>query len=467
LKKFFYSFALLVFSALTFGAAGSAQASNEAPGEAQIAGTWTGTLEAGSVNLRIVIKITSSASGLSAQLQSPDQSEQWISADSAKRNGNQLTIEFTRLKANYQGTISADGTAISGAFTQLGNPLTLALKRVKDQSELERKRPQNPVKPYPYHDADVTFPSSAAGVTLAGTLTVPQGKGPFPAVVLISGSGPHDRDEALMEHKPFLVLSDSLTRKGVVVLRYDKRGVGKSTGNYATATTAEFADDAEAALNYLKTRAEADPHHIGLIGHSEGGVIAPIVAARNKNVSFVVLMAAPGVPGDQILVEQHRLIALTMGAPQEAVDAQVRQEQEFIALVEHEKDDAAVEKAVRTKMGSEVTEAQIGTMVKELTSPWFRYFFTYDPATSLRKVQCPVLALNGSLDLQVPPKQNLPAIRKALEEGGNKRIEIDELPGLNHLFQTAKTGSPTEYVEIEETISPAVLDKIAGWVLKQ
>jgi uncharacterized protein len=467
LKQFSYSVALLFVFAATFVAAGSAQASNDAPGAVQIAGTWTGTLDAGGVKLRIVIKIANSNSGLSAQLQSPDQSQQWIAADGVRRDGSQLTIEFTRLKANYRGTISTDGTAISGTFTQLDNPLSLALKRVKDQSELERKRPQNPVKPYPYHEEDVTFPSSAAGVTLAGTLTVPQGKGPFPAVVLICGSGPHDRDEALLEHKPFLVLSDYLTRKGVVVLRYDKRGVGKSTGKYVTATTANFADDAEAALNFLKTRAEADPHRIGLIGHSEGGVIAPIVAARNKDVAFIVLMAGPGVPGDQILVEQHRLIALAMGTLPGLVDLQVAQEKEFIALVEREKDNAVVDKEIREKMGSDVPEAQIGTMVKQLTTPWFRYFFTYDPATSLRKVQCPVLALNGSLDLQVPPKQNLPAIRKALEEGGNKRFEIDEMPGLNHLFQPAKTGSPTEYVEIEETISPVVLDKIASWVLKQ
>ena len=448
-------------------AAAEKPAATAAANDMPIDGTWAGALNTGSFNLRIAIKIASSSSGLSAQLQSPDQSQQWIAADSVKRDGSHLTMEFTRLKADYQGTVSADGSAISGTFTQLGNALTLALKRVKDQAELERKRPQNPAKPYPYREEDVSFPSSAAGVTLAGTLTVPQGKGPFPAVVLVCGSGPHDRDESLLGHKPFLVLSDYLTRKGVAVLRYDKRGVGKSTGKYAAATTADFADDAEAALNYLKTRAEADPHRIGLIGHSEGGAIAPIVAARNKDAAFIVLMAGTGVPGDQILVEQHRLIALAMGAPSEAVEKQVAQEKEFISLVEREKDDAAVEKEVHAKLGADVPEAQIGTMVKELTSPWFRYFFTYDPATSLRKVQCPVLALNGSLDLQVPPKQNLPAIRKALEEGGNKHFEIVEMPGLNHLFQTAKSGAPTEYAEIEETISPVALEKIGSWVVKQ
>jgi pimeloyl-ACP methyl ester carboxylesterase len=438
-------------------------AANDVP----IAGTWTGSINTGAFNLSIIIKIATGATGLTAQLQSPDQSQQWIAADSITRNGSSVTMEFKVLKGTYEGKLSADGVTMDGTFTQLGTPLPLSLKHVKDQSEVERRRPQNPVKPYPYHEEDVTFPSSATGVTLAGTVTVPQGKGPFPAVVLISGSGPNDRDETLLEHKPFLVLSDYLTRKGIVVLRYDKRGVGKSTGKYAMATTADFADDAEAALRYLKTRSEADPHHVGLIGHSEGGAIAPIVAARSKNVDFIVLMAGPGVPGDQILVEQHRLIALAMGLPPDEVDRQATREKTFIELVEREKDNAVVEKEIRAKMGSEVPEAQISTMAKELTSVWFRYFFTYDPATSLRKVQCPVLALNGSLDLQVPPKQNLPAIRKALEEGGNKHYEIDELPGLNHLFQTAKSGAPNEYAEIEETISPVVLDKITTWVLKQ
>ncbi len=435
--------------------------------DAQLIGTWSGSLNAGAFNLRIVIKIASSAGELSAQLQSPDQSPQWIAADSITHSGSSVKMEFKVLKATYEAKLSDDGSTIDGTFSQLDNPMALSLKHVKDQAEGERRRPQNPVKPYPYHEEDVTFPSLAAGVTLAGTLTIPQGNGPFPAVVLICGSGPHDRDESLLGHKPFLVLSDYLTRKGVAVLRYDKRGIGKSTGNYATATTADFADDAEGALRYLKTRSEADPRHIGLIGHSEGGTIAPIVAARNKDVDFIILMAGTGVPGDQILVEQHRLIALTMGMAPDEVEKQAKREREFIDLVEREKDNAVVEKEVRARMGAGVPDAQIGPMVKELTSAWFRYFFTYDPATSLRKVQCPVLALNGSLDLQVPPKQNLPAIRKALEEGGNKHYEVDELPGLNHLFQTAKTGAPSEYAEIEETISPAVLDKIATWILKQ
>jgi pimeloyl-ACP methyl ester carboxylesterase len=287
-------------------------------------------------------------------------------------------------------------------------------------------------------------------------------------VLLIVGSGPHDRDESLMGHKPFLVLADYLTRKGIVVLRADKRGVGKSTGDAATATTADYATDAEAGVAYLKSRPEVDSHKIGLIGHSEGGVIAPMAAARNRDVAFIVMMAGTGVPGDQIIVEQLRLITEAGGAGKEKVAKDAANERELLALVETEKDDAVLDRKLREKLAANgMPEGQIGPSIKAVASPWFHYFLTYDPATALRKVACPVLAINGSLDLQVPPAQNLPAIRKALEDGGNKHYEVDELPGLNHLFQTAKTGAPSEYGEIEETISPLAMDKMAGWILKQ
>jgi fermentation-respiration switch protein FrsA (DUF1100 family) len=271
----------------------------------------------------------------------------------------------------------------------------------------------------------------------------------------------------LLGHKPFLVLSDYLTRHGIVVLRADDRGTGKSTGEFKTATTADFATDTEAGIAYLKTRAEVDPHKIGLIGHSEGGVIAPMIAARNKDVAFIVMMAGTGVPGDQVLVAQGEAIEVASGKSSEEAAKNATKETEILTLVETEKDKAALEKQLKEKLAGQIPEAQIGLQIEQATSPWFRYFLTYDPATALRKVTCPVLAINGSLDKQVLPDQNLPAIRKALEEGGNKHFEVDELPGLNHLFQTAKTGAPAEYAEIEETMSPAALEKISTWIVKQ
>jgi hypothetical protein len=323
------------------------------------------------------------------------------------------------------------------------------------------------VKPYPYREEEVTYENKPAAVTFAATLTIPEGKGPFPAVFLITGSGPQDRDEAILGHRPFFVLADYLTRKGIVVLRADDRGFGKSTGSFAAATTADFATDAEAAVAYLKTRGEVDAKKIGLIGHSEGGIIAPMVAARNSDVAFIVMMAGPGVPGDQILPEQHRLIAEANGTSPTQAEKDAAQEKKLLAYVESEKDDAVLDKGLREKLAGAVPEAQLGVAVHQLTSPWMKFFLTYDPVPTLEKVKCPVLAINGEKDLQVPPKQNLPPIRKALAASGNKNYEVDELPGLNHLFQTATTGSVNEYAEIEETMSPVAMEKMASWILKQ
>jgi fermentation-respiration switch protein FrsA (DUF1100 family)/uncharacterized lipoprotein YmbA len=448
--------------------AAPAQPAAKPAAPSDIDGTWLGSLDLGAMKLRIVFRIANTQDGLTAQLQSPDQSPAWIPATSVTRNGASLTITIKPIAAEFEGKIAADLGSIDGRFTQQGSPLPLALKRIKDQAQLERRRPQNPVKPYPYREEEVAYANQAAGNTLAATLTVPPGKGPFPAVLLIVGSGPHDRNESLMGHKPFLVLSDYLTRKGIVALRADKRGIGKSTGDYSTATTADFAADAEAGVAYLKTHSEVDPHKIGLIGHSEGGVIAPMVATGNPAIGFIVLMAGTGVPGDQIIVEQGRLIAEAGGASKEKAAEDTAKKRELLKLVVKEKDNAVLDKELHEKLAADgMPEAQISAQIKAVTSPWMLYFLTYDPATALRKVTCPVLVLNGEKDLQVPPALNLPAIRKALEEGGNKHFEVDELPGLNHLFQPAKTGSPAEYAEIEETLSPVALEKIVTWILKQ
>lgn len=434
-----------------------------------IDGAWMGTLDTGAVKLRVVFHIVNTDAGLTATLDSPDQGMKGMSTSSVARNGASLRIEAKNIDGVFQGQIAADLSAIDGTWTQGGGTLPLKLKPVteKDKADMQQKRPQNPVKPYPYREEDVSYKNTDQNVTLAATLTVPQGKGPFPAVVLITGSGPQDRDETLLGHKPFLVLSDYLTRHGIAVLRADDRGVGKSTGVFSQATTADFATDTGAGVAYLKTRSEIDPHKIGLIGHSEGGVIAPMIAARNKDVAFIVMMAGTGVPGDEVIVAQGEAIEIASGVKPEEAAKQAAKQREIVKLIETEKDQAVLEKQLREKMAGDVPEAQIGMEISQFTSTWFRYFLTYDPATALRKVTCPVLAINGSLDKQVLPSQNLPAIRRALEEAGNKHIEIDELPGLNHLFQTAKTGSPAEYAQIEETISPVALEKMADWIVKQ
>ncbi len=448
-------------------AAAPVKTEHKAVSPSDIDGAWMGTLDTGAVKLRIVFHFANTENGLTSTLDSPDQGLMRISTSSVTRDGYSLKIEVQKLGGLFEGKIAPNLASIDGNWSQGGGTLPLVLKPVKDTAELEPKRPQNPVKPYPYRDEDVSYENKAQNVTLAASLTIPQGKGPFPGVVLITGSGPQDRDETLLGHKPFLVLSDYLTRHGIAVLRADDRGVGKSTGIFAKGTTADFATDAEAGVAYLKTRPEIDSHRIGLVGHSEGGVIAPMVAARNKDVAFIVMMAGTGVRGDQILPAQREAIEIAMGkSPEEAAKNEAN-EKEMLRLVETEKDDAVLQKELKEKMAGEVPEAQIGLQISQITSVWFRYFLTYDPATALRKVTCPVLAINGSLDKQVLPSQNLPPIRKALADAGNQHVEIDEMPGLNHLFQTAKTGSPVEYSTIEETMSPVALDKMATWILKQ
>ncbi|HUK31718.1 MAG TPA: alpha/beta fold hydrolase [Candidatus Acidoferrum sp.] len=462
LKKMLLITAML---SLACAVAAFAQQPAAAPG---ITGTWLGTLDTGALKLRIQFHIISGPTGLTATMDSLDQGARGIPTNSVTLNGSTLHLEVPSAAGKYEGQLDAAGATITGTWSQGGGSLPLVLHRSAEEAAPLR-RPQTPQKPYPYYEEDVTYSNAAAGITLAATLTIPQGKGPFPAILLICGSGPHDRDETIFEHKPFLVLADYLTRKGFVVLRADKRGNGKSGGVYATATTADFATDAEAGVAFLRTRAEVNRAKIGLLGHSEGGAIAPMVAAHDPAIAFIVLMAGPGVPGDQILIAQRSLIEEAQGAPKDFIEKDAAVHRLLFDAIEQEKDkdSATVEKDVVAKFTGQIPDAQLAAEAKVETSPWFRYFLSYDPATSLRLVKCPVLAIDGSKDLQVPPELDLAAIRKALESGGNKHVETDELAGLNHLFQTANTGAPTEYADIEETIAPVALEKIGSWLLKQ
>ena len=427
-----------------------------------IDGSWLGTLDTGA-KLRLELRLTTTDGVLKATLISLDQGSAQIPA-AATLNGAAIKLDMASVGAKLEGTFDKDLTRIDSTFTQGGVSFPLVLARQKGTSAAldPPRRPQNPIKPYPYKEEDVAYPNPAAdAIKFAATLTIPSGAGPFPAVFLITGSGPQDRDETLRDHKPFLVLSDYLTRQGIVVLRADDRGVGKSEGTFAGATTADFATDAEAALAYLKTRPEVDHRKTGLIGHSEGGIIAPLVASRNQDVAFIVMLAGSGVPGDQIIMAQTEAINRASGLPPERVAAAMKQERAVLDVVLHEKDDAVAQ----ARLKGQFSLPDSG--VKQLTAAWYRYFLEYDPTLALRKVKCPVLALNGEKDVQVPPRLNLPAIRAALDQGGNKHYEIVELPGLNHLFQTAKTGAVSEYSEIEETMSPSALEKIAAFIAKQ
>jgi uncharacterized protein len=432
-----------------------------------IDGAWSGTIDANGSKLRIVFHIKNTDDGLTATMDSPDQGAYGVAVTKVTRDGVSLKIELKQIGGEFDGKLDKDLQTADGTWSQGGGSAPLTLTRSKETSQTEERRPQDPVRPYPYKDEDVSFPNASANITLAGTITIPPDKGPFAAVALIVGSGPHDRDETVMGHRPFLVLADYLTRKGIVVLRYDKRGVAKSGGDRATATSADYATDAHAAVAYLKTRPEVDPHKIGLIGHSEGGAIAPMVAVQDPSVAFIVLMAGPGVRGDAIIVAQTIAIAEANGTSKEESEKAGDEERRVLNLVESSTNPQELKKTIRADSPAGTTDAMIDGQLKTLNSPWFRYFLSFDPATYLRRVTCPVLALNGEKDRQVPPGQNLPAIRKALTEAGNKHFEAVELPGLNHLFQTATTGSPGEYATIAETIAPAALEKIGSWILQQ
>ncbi|MGA9363284.1 MAG: alpha/beta fold hydrolase [Bacteroidota bacterium] len=468
LRRFVF---LVVISSLAM-----AQESQKAPGQL-LSGAWQGTLSVPGGSLRVVFNFKPKAEGgYTATLDSPDQGAFGIPADSVIVQDTLVRVSIQSIGGELNGVRVPAADSISGTWSQGGMQLPLVLKYSGKVTEAP-KRPQEPKKPYPYKDEEVTVSNAAAGITLAGTLTLPSSAGPFPAVVLITGSGPQDRDEALLGHKPFLVLSDYLTRQGIAVLRCDDRGTGKSTGKFGGATSVDFAGDAMAALAYLKSRKEVRADKMGLIGHSEGGMIAPMVAAESNDVAFIVMMAGPGVPGDKLILEQVTLITRAMGKSEKEIQKQHELNRKIYDVVESGEDSAAVASELRTLILSaadstalknpQANNAAINARIAQVTSPWFKYFLTYDPRPTLKKVRCPVLAINGEKDLQVPPKQNLPEIQAALQAGGNKDFTIRELPGLNHLFQAATKGTPDEYAKIEETISPTALKLIGDWILEK
>jgi len=445
--------------------------------EKNFTGTWQGTLSVGNISLRLVFHFTAKPQGgYKATLDSPDQGAFGIPTDTVIVQDSKIQVVMKAIAGAFKGTRPVGSDSIVGTWSQAGRDFPLVLKWSEKESE-KPKRPQEPKKPYPYKEEEVTFANAKAGILLAGTLTTPHQGGPFPAMVLISGSGPQDRDETVFGHKPFLVLADYLTRAGIAVLRYDDRGVGKSTGNFDSATTRDFAEDVKAGITFLKTRKDIRANCIGLIGHSEGAIIAPLVASESKDVALIVLLAGTGVPGEELISRQAELILSSMGVSQEDIKKNLELQRKIFAVVKSEKDTAVAGELLKslvkasldsaTLSSAEATESAVQAQIKQINTPWFRYFLTYDPRPTLRKVRCPVLAIGGEKDLQVDPKQNLPEIESALRQGGNKDFTVKELPGLNHLFQTASTGAPIEYGKIEETLSPIALKLIADWILEK
>jgi len=432
------------------------------------------------VELRLVLRVSQESDGsLSATVDSPDQGAMDLKVGAIELGDGGVTrFEMKTLSAMFEGTRDDVGATIVGDFTQAGTSLPLILRWRERASEL--RRPQEPQEPYPYRAEEVRYQDRAGGATLAGTLTIPTGQGLFPAALLITGSGPQDRDESVFGHKPFLVLADYLTRMGIGVLRVDDRGVGGSTGQTRNVTSEDLAGDVEAGVALLKTRPEIDPAKIGLIGHSEGGIIAPMVAARSSEVAYIVLMASPGLPGEEILIRQGALVAKAEGRSDEQITVNRDIQKRLFQIIRSEKDPQVAEARIRLTIreglarlsaadqdAASDTAAFVESQVQIAQSPWLRFFLTYDPRPALRRVKCPVLAINGERDLQVPAEENLAAIEGALRDGHNPRMTVQVLPRLNHLFQTSETGRVSEYARNEETIAPIALELIGSWIKDQ
>jgi pimeloyl-ACP methyl ester carboxylesterase len=446
-----------------------------------IAGTWEGKLNLG-VELRIIFHFKDEGNGhFTGKADSPDQGGYGLPCDSVIVNGDSIRIFMSNAGASFAGKLDTD-SSIRGTFAQRVM-IPLLLKKTNGGA-FQPKRPQSPQAPFPYRSEEVEYDNADRSLHYGATITIPHGKGPFPAAVLITGSGPQDRDETIMNHKLFAVIADALTRNGFVVLRVDDRGTGKSTGIFANATSADFADDVNTSFNYLLTRPEVNKKKAGLIGHSEGGMIASIVAAKRNDIDFTVLLAGPGIKINELMSEQNAAILHSVGISKAAIDAYIPFYKNLMTIAATTPDSASGKNAVSTMLKNwmastdtllikelgfedEQTSLQIiQRLVREFSGKWFRYFLTFDPQPYLQKINSKVLALNGARDIQVIDASNLAGIEVSLKKGRTKQYTIKSLPGLNHLFQTCTKCTLAEYGVLEETFSPIALKEINDWLNK-
>lgn len=433
----------------------------------EILGSWRGTLEAGGSELIIVFNITKEGDDYQATMDSPDQGVRGIHVSSVEFEDGEVIIQMTNPPFIYKGTYN-DGE-IRGTFTQSGMSFPLDLSPGGAEPVL---RPQEPQPPFPYRSEEVRFENHAAGVILAGTLTLPATGGKFPAVVMVTGSGPQNRDEEVFDHKPFLVIADHLTRSGIAVLRYDDRGTAESTGSFAGSTSEDFTGDALAGFDFLRRRTDIDPDKIGVIGHSEGGTIGFMMAARQPELAFVVSMAGGILPGDSVLVLQNRDILLAQGMDNNLVGQFVNavaamykiKNSTDVAYVKDNLDQIKERIPGLTGLWEPLQNSIVESLLS--TDPWFNYFVKNDPAGDIAKTRCPVFAINGAKDVQVHAENNLSHLTDILRSAGNDNFTTRIYPGLNHLFQQCVTGTVEEYGRIEQTIAPEVLEEMTEWILR-
>lgn len=424
-------------------------------------GSWEGSLSAGGQSLPLIVHILISESGYQATMDSPLQQAMGLPFAETLVEGDSIALKMPAMGIVYTGRLSKEGNIV-GKFNQAGMSFDLIFVREGSSKEgqiavehVPIKRPQEPELPFPYESVDVVFHNEQSGHKLAGTLTLPQGDGPFAAVILVSGSGPQDRNSEIFDHKPFLVHADHLTRHGIAVLRYDERGVGQSEGNHNQATSMDLAEDVQAAYRFLVDHEKISQQQIGIIGHSEGGMIAPIVAAAEPDIAFIVLMAAPGIPIDELMLLQTKMVLHAQGANEEAQAQAMQLNSKIYGIL---KDNSLNEAEARNAISS------IASGLENSVTPWFRYFINFNPQDYLSKVKCPVLAINGGKDIQVSAQENLAGIVSTMQTAGNDQVTTHVFDDMNHLFQTAESGNLDEYARLEETISPKVMMTISDWI---
>lgn len=438
-----------------------------------INGKWKAVLQlAGDETLPIAIHIDQENGEWTGALDSPSQEKYGIEVSMLNVKGNNITFEVDDLGLKYQGAYNTEVDLIFGTFNQ-ENPLSLNFKRAPGDAEDKAKnRPQTPKGPFPYAVEEVNFKNKNANIILSGTLTKPKTEIKATAV-LISGSGPQDRDETLFGHKPFAVIADHLTRQGYAVLRYDDRGIGESTGNFFTATSEDFATDVSAAVDYLISRSDLPSDKIGLIGHSEGGMIAPMVASKRDDIAFTILLAGPGVKIPELLVDQWYQDRKFNGLEEKKLEKLRELDEEIFSLIgqlevsESISDDIhqlLLRSAKLEGSQDDKLEAKVEQLKKQYSTPWFRYFLKFNPEPYLEQTKAPLLALNGSLDFQVDAKMNLNNMHRVLSNTGHPDFQIFELEQMNHMFQIAKKGSYSEYAEIQESFSPKALEIMSLWL---
>ena len=474
----------LIFAALFLSAFGFGQ---------EITGNWEGNLNVQGSEIPIVFHISKDSSGkLTATFDSPKQKAFNLTCNQVAINGDSVILYMNIIKGKYAATLQAGNKQMNGSWFQGPGSLPLNVTKTSDiVSTRMVKRPQTPKAPYPYLSENVAYNNTNKNIRFGATFTAPipdpntqYAKTPvYPTVILITGSGKQDRDETIFDHKPFAVIADYLTRHGIAVLRVDDRDMGSTTGDFNTATTADFAKDVEAGIAYLKTRKEVDTTHMGLIGHSEGGIIAPMLASSRKDIKFIVMLAGPGVKITELMEQQAVDVLAKSDLPSTALDKYRILYRNMVTTILHSKDNTiamkesakvftAWQKGLDSTMLLNITGVSdqksmnefIRGFVMQLHSPWFNYFMRINPASYLSKVQCPVLALNGEKDIQVAATPNLAAIKNALKNNSSKKVVIREMKDLNHLFQHCKTCSVPEYDELEESFSPEVLEIIANWI---